>query len=118
MTQNCLVFIRESPCMSHYPCYMTRMARGESGRIVIEIEPEVKRRLYAALALSGSTLKDWFVKSASAFCSDAVQPSLFDRRPKTSEAPITPARSDSPLQQPGQESRVGKRLRTTPSEET
>ena len=44
------------------------MARGESGRIVIEVEPEVKRRLYAALALSGSTLKHWFLKNALAYC--------------------------------------------------
>lgn len=54
------------------------MARGESGRIVIEVEPEVKRRLYAALALTGSTLKDWFVRNAATFCSDTAQPSLFD----------------------------------------
>lgn len=44
------------------------MARGESGRIVIEVEPEVKRRLYAALALSGSTLKHWFLENALAYC--------------------------------------------------
>lgn len=55
------------------------MARGESGRIVIEVEPEMKKRLYAALALSGSTLKDWFCKKAADYCHDAVQPSLFDR---------------------------------------
>ena len=53
------------------------MARGNSGRIVIEVEPEVKRRLYSALALTGSTLKDWFVKAAADFCSEAPQPSLF-----------------------------------------
>lgn len=53
------------------------MARGNSGRIVIEVEPEVKRKLYAALALSGSTLKDWFVKEAEQFSEDVRQPSLF-----------------------------------------
>ena len=63
--------------MSHYLCYITCVARGESGRIVIEVEPETKRRLYSALALSGSTLKDWFIKAAAEFCADAVQPSLF-----------------------------------------
>ena len=57
------------------------MARGESGRIVIEVEPEVKRRLYAALALSGSTLKDWFIQTAIVFCEDSVQPSLFPSAP-------------------------------------
>jgi hypothetical protein len=53
------------------------MARGESGRIVIEVEPEVKRRLYAALALSGSTLKDWFIRNAATYCEESIQPSLF-----------------------------------------
>lgn len=48
------------------------MAHGESGRIVIEIEPELKRRLYAALALSGSTLKAWFLRAASKYCEDTV----------------------------------------------
>jgi hypothetical protein len=69
------------------------MARGMSGRIVIEVEPELKRRLYAVLAMSGSTLKDWFVASASQHCDRALQPDLFsastgegvkeDRRLKT-----------------------------------
>ena len=54
------------------------MARGESGRIVIEIEPQTKKRLYASLALSGSTLKDWFLKRAADYCQEAGQPSLFE----------------------------------------
>jgi len=47
---------------------------GNSGRIVIDIEPDLKRRLYAALSLSGSTLKDWFRKSAAAYCEEQRQP--------------------------------------------
>ncbi|MDC7707265.1 hypothetical protein [Vogesella indigofera] len=39
------------------------MSIGSSGRIVIEIEPESKRLLYAALARDGMTLKDWFLKN-------------------------------------------------------
>lgn len=46
---------------------------------MIEVEPEFKRRLYAALAMSGSTLKDWFLKAASTFCEESIQPSLFPR---------------------------------------
>jgi len=53
------------------------MARGESGRIVIEIDPALKRELYAALAMSGSTLKDWFVRSAEEHCANGIQRSLF-----------------------------------------
>ena len=55
------------------------MARGDSGRVVIEIAPELKRELYAALALSGSTLKDWFVRNAEDYCSSAHQSDLFGR---------------------------------------
>lgn len=53
------------------------MARGESGRIVIEVEPEFKKQLYAALAVSGLTLKDWFLVSAYRYCDEVAQPDLF-----------------------------------------
>ncbi len=43
---------------------------GESGRIVIDVPLELKRRLYSGLSLSGRTLKDWFLQSAEAFCLD------------------------------------------------
>lgn len=45
--------------------------------MVIEVDPALKRELYAALAMSGSTLKDWFVHSAEDYCSSGVQGSLF-----------------------------------------
>lgn len=38
---------------------------GESGRIVIEVDTVLKRKLYSVLALEGQTLKDWFSKAAS-----------------------------------------------------
>ena len=66
------------------------MARGESGRIVIEVEPETKRRLYEALAVSGSTLKDWFLQNAKDFCRETTEPSLFSDaapRAKLKEGP-------------------------------
>lgn len=40
------------------------MSRGASGRIVLEVDPEAKRELYAALAREGLTLKAWFLKQA------------------------------------------------------
>ena len=40
------------------------MARGNSGRVVIEISPILKRELHARLALEGMTLKDWFITQA------------------------------------------------------
>lgn len=46
------------------------MAKGSSGRIVIEIDPDLKQRLHALLALQGTTLKDWFVEKAAAYVGD------------------------------------------------
>ena len=43
------------------------MSIGGSGRIVLEVDPQLKRRLYAALATDGSTLKAWFTKEASSY---------------------------------------------------
>lgn len=43
------------------------MSIGTSGRIVIEIEPDIKRRLYSALAKNGLTLKDWFLQNTGEY---------------------------------------------------
>ena len=43
------------------------MAKGDSGRVVVDIDPALKRRLYSALALEDSTLKDWFISCAEHF---------------------------------------------------
>ncbi len=52
------------------------MAKGESGRIVIEVDPDFKRELYATLKRDGLTLKGWFVQKANRYVADHVQPSL------------------------------------------
>ena len=52
------------------------MPKGQSGRVVVEVEPDLKRRLYSALAARGSTLKHWFIDSAEQFVADHEQPSL------------------------------------------
>jgi len=53
------------------------MAVGESGRIVLEIDPELKRKLYSVLALENKTLKDWFIGLAVQHIDTQQQPSLF-----------------------------------------
>ena len=65
---------------------------GESGRIVIDIDPNQKRQLYSALSLAGSTLKDWFKKTAAEFCAEKMQPSLFRdmRQNRNGHLPISP----------------------------
>lgn len=54
------------------------MAIGTSGRIVLEVDPELKRRLYSALALENKTLKEWFIALAVQHIETQQQPSLFD----------------------------------------
>lgn len=43
------------------------MAIGASGRVVIEIEPELKQLLHFALQQEGMTLKEWFVENANEY---------------------------------------------------
>lgn len=46
------------------------MAKGESGRIVVELDPSLKRRLYAALAMESRTLKDWMIDRVEHYLSE------------------------------------------------
>ena len=52
------------------------MPIGQSGRIVIEINPELKQELYAALEEGSLTLKQWFLERAEAYLKDHGQLSL------------------------------------------
>jgi len=45
------------------------MARSISGRVVLEVTPELKRRLHSRLAAEGRTLKEWFLEQAHAYLS-------------------------------------------------
>jgi hypothetical protein len=53
------------------------MAIGESGRIVLEVEPELKRKLYSSLALENKTLKNWFIVMAESYIQSQHQSDLF-----------------------------------------
>lgn len=57
--------------MLHY------MARGESGRIVLEIDPAEKQVLYDAVTRDGMTLKDWFLRKATEYLRERGQGQLF-----------------------------------------
>jgi len=54
------------------------MARGKSGRIVIEIDPSLKSDLYEALQEEGLTLKEWFLRHTGSYLAQKAQPSLFN----------------------------------------
>ena len=53
------------------------MSVGNSGRIVIEVDTELKKMLYASLEKENLTLKEWFVRNATSYLRDVEQPSLF-----------------------------------------
>jgi len=46
------------------------MARGPSGRVVLEIGPELKRELHSRLAGEGKTLKEWFLVHVNVYLHD------------------------------------------------
>lgn len=54
------------------------MSVGASGRIVIEIQPEMKRALYSSLSRDGQTLKDWFLSKAMDYVASSGQTPLFE----------------------------------------
>ena len=52
------------------------MARGPSGRIVIEVDPGFKRELHSALVADGKTLKEWFSEAGAQYMAERTQPPL------------------------------------------
>ena len=49
------------------------MSIGNSGRIVIEVDPAIKKGLYSLLAKEGMTLKEWFLKNAAVYLNNELQ---------------------------------------------
>ena len=49
---------------------MILLARGKSGRIVLEVDPNIKRKLYLALEQNQITLKDWFLNTANSYIAE------------------------------------------------
>lgn len=62
------------------------MAVGSSGRIVIDIDPRLKRKVYAALLEDGRSLKEWFLDRCSEYLAERGQARLFEP-PSPSGAP-------------------------------
>src|SRR5256885_2688873 len=82
-------------CMLCYRCYVTYVSRGTSGRIVIEVEPELKKQVYAVLALSGDRKStrlnsSHLVKSYAVFClkKKSSHPQRRYGRPGLAVAPV------------------------------
>lgn len=58
---------------------------------MVDIEPDLKRRIYSALSLSGGTLKDWFIKVAEELCEAQRQPVPASNLRYTRSASVTPS---------------------------
>ena len=54
------------------------MARGKSGRVVLEIDPELKRQLYFTLEYKQQTMKEWFIEEAQNFIGSVQQDDISD----------------------------------------
>lgn len=52
------------------------MAKGSSGRLVIEIDPDIKVALYQALGDEGLNLKQWFLENVTSYLNQRKQPEL------------------------------------------
>ena len=52
------------------------MASGSSGRIVIDVDPALKKQVYDVLTAQGSTMKGWFLTQAEQLCDEHHQPTL------------------------------------------
>jgi hypothetical protein len=52
------------------------MPVSDSGRVLIEIDPELKRDLYSALDREGLTLKEWFTRHVQRYITHSIQPEL------------------------------------------
>ena len=67
--------------MSHNIDWGCTVAVGESGRVVVEIDPEIKKLLHQSLKEDGTNLKDWFLaQTADYLNSKTQQKALFDKR--------------------------------------
>lgn len=47
-----------------------------SGRVVVDVDPELKFALHAALAAGGLSMKEWFIQRAAEYVGEHRQPTL------------------------------------------
>jgi len=52
------------------------VAKGSSGRLVIEIDPSIKKELYERLGEKGLNMREWFLINANAYLKQNKKSSL------------------------------------------
>jgi hypothetical protein len=63
------------------------VSRGKSGRIVLEVDPALKRQLYIVLTAEEKTLKEWFVGQADRYIRRMTSPQ-FNLLPDGADATV------------------------------
>ncbi len=63
--------------LSDVTLVVRKMSRGKSGRVVVDIEPSLKARLYSELAKRELTMKEWFIENAEQLLSEGEGQPLF-----------------------------------------
>ena len=63
------------------------MSRGFSGRVVVEIDPQLKNKLHVRLAEDQLTLKDWFLRRVASYLEDRSHPTLFSQEELRGQPP-------------------------------
>ena len=80
-----------------YYVTLHHMARGDSGKIVLEIEPAGKEELYSAVKKDGMTMKEWFLRQKANYLGRSVvaeSPATYGGRKPSPRSKIkTPKRS-------------------------
>lgn len=71
------------------------MARGPSGKLVIEVDPALKRALHARLAAENKTMKEWLIERAKEYLR-AQQPLPLGVAYGTTAAPLLKAADSTP----------------------
>lgn len=64
------------------------MARGPSGKLVIEVDPALKDALHARLAAEKTTMKDWFIRQAEEYLRGQQALPLLPSEYRLSPAPL------------------------------
>jgi hypothetical protein len=66
-----------------------RMAKGKSGRLVIEIDPDLKQELYRVLDKEGLSLKAFFLGNVEQLLEEKGQFGLFNQGSQNEESADT-----------------------------